>query len=498
MAETVSLCLSYITESSNESLKSFDSSVAAGDAINLLKAKARNGSVEALGISSLSCRSPVQWIEILSSVYTDKQDQLTQMDRKSPEGESKKARSVTSCHGVDIGESSGTHASTSKSTESASEATVAGKVDRTVEDSHSSGQPHQHETSYGDLGTGDDIELEVLIKRAFRLSVTDGLEELTRLTVAETQYTNKGKEPIRPTVTETSSFVASISQSGEESVQSNYNSSSKQPLRSALKKKSISSTRLAAKRRPSTRSMESDQSTTRTMVQFESRDVDEPIGLQKSENKRTETDDLMKPNRDKSENNDSEDDTSGGEDDEYDDQELREQLDIMFKNNPASAITVRPYTSPLTGQDVFLFNHGIVIPRKDTSKLVYGVAIPGKIFRQKKNRYSSTFAFLVALSKANLDILDIGTANIDLIRTLILDDAEEAYKKSKYGDYTWVGISKARKRRYDPDTRSWLSMFYPSQWRRHGLVLSEGQNVSTEVFMILVRLFVPALTIIAP
>lgn len=54
MAETISLCLSYITESSSESLKSFDTSVAASDAINLLKVKAENGNVEALDTYSLA------------------------------------------------------------------------------------------------------------------------------------------------------------------------------------------------------------------------------------------------------------------------------------------------------------------------------------------------------------------------------------------------------------------------------------------------------------
>jgi hypothetical protein len=478
MAETVSLCLSYITESSNESFKSFDSSVAADDAINLLKAKAKNGSVEALDVSSLSYHSPVRWIEILSGVYTNKQDQSTKMDAKPTAAkEIKKTRSVTSSHSVERGESSGTHASTHKSAEAVVEANGPGNPDHKVETLQRPGQTHQQGTPYGDLGTGDDIELEVLIKRAFRLSVTDvdGLEEFTRLTLAETQYTNKGKEPIRPTVTETSSFVANISQNGVEDAQSNSN---KRPLRSALKKESISSSRLTTTRRSSARSVELE-STSKTMVQFESREIDGKFGLHKSENMRIKVDDIKRPN------NESNDDESGDEpsDEDYqqsDNEELQEQLDAILKNNPASAITVRPYTSPMTGQDVFLFNHGIVIPRKDTSKLVYGVAIPGKIFRQKKNRSSSTFASLVALSKANLDILDIGTANTDLIRTMILDDTEEAYRKSKYGDYTWAGISKERKRRYDPDTRSWMSILYPSQWRRHGLILSEGQSVSIQ------------------
>lgn len=484
MAETVSLCLSYITESSSESLKSFDSSVAAADdAINLLKVKAKNGSVEALDVSSLAYRSPVQWIAILSSVYTDKQDKSMKMDQKSLITEMRKARSVASSHSVERGESSGTNASPHESSEAVKEANTASDMNCLVESTQRSVQTHQQDTSYGDLGTGDDIELEVLIKRAFRLSLTDG-SEFTRLTVAETQYTNKGKEPIRPTITETSSFVASISQNGEENAQSNNN---KRPLRSALKKKSISSTRLTAKR-PSTRSTESDQSTAKTMVQFESLEVDKPVGLHKSEKESFETDGSWKPNNNLSDSDDSQNDTSDDEDQEHEDRKLREQLDLILKNSPASAITVRPYTSHMTGQDVYLFNHGIVLSRKDASKLVYGVAIPGKIFRQKKNRYSSTFAFLVALSKANLDILDIGTANSDLIKTLILDDAEEAYRKSRYGDYTWVGITKERKRRYDPDTRSWLSMFYPSQWRRHGLVLSESQNVSFESLLVVVQL----------
>lgn len=484
MAETVSLCLSYITESSSESLKSFDSSVAAADdAINLLKAKAKNGSVEALDVSSLAYRSPVQWIEILSSVYTDKQDQSMKMDQKSLRSETKTAKSVVSSHSVERGESSGTHGSTHKATEAVKEANATSDVNRPIQSTQRSVQTHRQETSYGDLGTGDDIELEVLIKRAFRLSLTDG-SEFTKLTVAETQYTNKGKEPIRPTVTETSSFVASISQNGDENAQSTNN---KRPLRSALKKKSISSTRLSAKRQSSTLSTESNQSTAKTVVHFESREVDKPVGLHRSENESIETGGSWRSNHKHSDGDDSQNDTSDDEDQEYEDRKLQEQLDLIVKNRPASAITVRLYTSPMTGQDVFLFNHGIVIPRKDARKLVYGVAIPGKIFRQKKNRYSSTFAFLVALSKANLDVLDIGTANTDLIRTLILDDAEEAYRKSRYGDYTWIGITKERKRRYDPDTRSWWSMFYPSQWRRHGLVLSEGQNVSFERLLVVVQ-----------
>ncbi|KAF3397531.1 hypothetical protein DPV78_008300 [Talaromyces pinophilus] len=472
MAETVSLCLSYITESSSESLKSFDSSVAAADdAINLLKAKAKNGSVQALDVSALAYRSPVQWIEILSSAYTDKQDQSMKMDQMSLERETNKAKSIASSHSVERGESSGTHGSTHESTEANKEANAASDVNRLVQSTQRSDQTRQQETSYGDLGTGDDIELEVLIKRAFRLSLTDG-SEFTRLTVAETQYTNKGKEPVRPAITGTSSF-ASVSQNADENAQSN---NSKRPLRSALKKKSMSSTRLSAKGHPSTLSSESNQSTAKTMVQFESREVDKPVGLHRYENESIETDGSWKSSHNHSDGDDSQNDTSDDEDQEYQDRKLQERFDLIVKNSPASVITVRPYTSPMTGQDVFLFNHGIVIPRKGASKLVCGVAIPGKIFRQKKNRYSSTFAFLVALSKPNLDILDIGTANIDLIRTLILDDAEEAYRKSRYGDYTWVGITKERKRRYDPDTRSWLSMFYPSQWRRHGLVLSEGQN----------------------
>lgn len=474
MAETVSLCLSYITESSSESLKSFDSSVvAAEDAINLLKAKAKNGSVQALDISSLAYRSPVQWIEILSSVYTDKQDQSVKMNQMSLGRETNKARSIASSHTVERGESSGTHGSTHESTEAVKEANAASDVNRLVQSTQRSIQTRQQETSYGDLGTGDDIELEILIKRAFRLSSTDG-SDFTRLTVAETQYTNKGKEPVRSAITGTNSF-ASISQNGDENTQSNNN---KRPLRSALKKKSMSSTRLSAKRQPSTLSTELTQSTAKMMVQFESREVDKPVGLRRAENESIETDDSWTSNHNHLDGDDSQNDTSDDEDQEYEDRKLQEQFDLIVKNSPASAITVRPYTSPMTGQDVFLFNHGIVIPRNGASKLVYGVAIPGKIFRQKKNRYSSTFAFLVALSKANLDILDIGTVNTDLIRTLILDDAEEAYRKSRYGDYTWIGITKERKRRYDPDTRSWLSMFYPSQWRRHGLVLSEGQNVS--------------------
>lgn len=471
MAETVSLCLSYFTESSDESLRSFDNSVAAADdAINLLKAEAKNGNVEALDLTSLAYRSPVQWIGILSSLYTGKQIQSTKMDRKSLGIETKKAKSVVSSHTVERGESSGTHASPHKATEATNEADAASEVNHLVESTKRSLQKHQQGSYCGKLDTGDDIELEVLIKRAFRLSLTDG-SEFTRLTVAETQYTNKGKEPIRPTVTETSSFVTGICQNGEENTPDNNNN--KRPLRSALKKKSISSTRLSAKRQLSTRSTESNKSTAKTTVQFESRQVDKTIGLHRSENKGIEKDGSWKPNRNGSDDDNSEDDMSDDED-----QELRRHLDLIVKNNPASAITVRPYTNPMTGQDVFLFNHGIVIPMKKINKLVYGIAIPGKIFRQKKNRYSSTFAFLVALAKANLDILDIGTANTELIRTLILDDAEEAYRKSKYGDYTWVGMIKERKRRYDPDTRSWLSMFYPSQWRRHGLVLSEGQNVS--------------------
>ncbi|QGA21020.1 hypothetical protein EYB26_008730 [Talaromyces marneffei] len=471
MAETVSLCLSYITESSNESLKSFDSGLtAADDAINLLKANTTNGSIEAADVSSLTYCSPVRWIEILSSVYMDKQDQSTNMDMKPVARETKKARSVTSSHTVERGESSGTHASIVKSTE------AAGKVNsnRKVDVGQRSDQTHRQEGFYGDLGTGDDIELEIMIKRAFRLSVTDGLQEFTRFTVAETQYMNKGKEPIRPTVTETSSFAACISRNKEGNVQSNNNN--RRPLRSALKKDSISLTRLTAKRQSSTQSTESDQSAAKTVVQFHSHEGNSQARLHKSENKRTEIDGSWKSNHNQSDDGNSQDTTSDEENQDYNNGELREQLDIIVKRNPSSAITVRPYTNTMTGQEVFLFNHGIVIPRKDTSKLIYGVAIPGKIFRQKKNRYSSTFTFLVALSKANLDILDIGTAKSDLIRTLILDDAEEAYRKSKYGDYTWVGITKERKHRYDPDTRSWLSLFYPSQWPRHGLVLSEGQN----------------------
>lgn len=478
MAETVSLCLSYITESSSESLKSFDSSAtAADDAINLLKAKAKNRNVEALNVSSLAYRFPIQWLEILFSLYTDKQEPSTQMDQKLLGRETKKARSVASTHSVERGESSGTHTSSQKSTETAMEANAAGGVNCLVESAQRWVPTQRQGSPDGNEGTGDDIELEVLIKRAFRLSLTDG-SEFTRLTVAESLYTNKGKEPIRPAVTETNFLDTSISQHGEESALSKTNK--KRPLRSALKKKSISSTRISAKRQSSICSTESDQFTAKTKVQFESREVGKPIGLHKSYSKSIESDDEWKQDRNGSDEQDSEDNIS-----DEGDQELQQRLDLILKNSPASAITVKPYTSPMTGQDVFLFNHGIVIPSKDVNKLVYGVAIPGKIFRQKKNRYPSTFAFLVALAKANLDILDIGTANDDFIHALILDDAEEAYGKSRYGDYAWAGITKERKSRYDPDTRFRWSIFFPSQWRRHGLVLLEDQNVSLKRFQFL-------------
>lgn len=466
MAETVSLYLSY-TESSGDPLKSFDGNVAvADDTTNLLNGKAKNRSV-----SSLPHHSPVHWIEILFSLYPNKQAISAKMDQKPLGRETKKARSVASGHSFERGEYSGTHQSSQMSTETAKEANAVGGVDYLVESARRSLQTQQQGSSDGKVGTGDQIELEVLIKRAFRLSLTDG-SEFTRLTVAETQYIDKGKEPIRPAVTETSSVVTTISQNSKNTAWSYINK--KTPLRSALKKKLISSTRLSTKRQSPTRSRESDQLTAKTTIQFESCEAG-PIGLQKSDNKSIETDDGWKEDCNGSDEHDSEDDISDEED-----QELQHRLDLILRNSPASAITVKPYTSLMTGDDVFLFSHGIIIPRKDVNKLAYGVAIPGKIFRQKKNRYPSTFAFLVALAKANLDILDIGTANTDLIRTLILDDAEEAYRKSRYGDYTWVGTTKERKHRYDPDTRFWWSIFYPSQWRRHGLVLPEGQNVSLE------------------
>lgn len=468
MAETVSLCLSYITESSNESLKSFDSGAAADDAINLLRTKATNGSVEALDVSY---RSPVQLIEIFSSISTNKQDQTTKMDERALKREIKKAWSVTSSHSFEKGESSGTHSSTPKSTEVVKETNSVGDGNQNVVAPPRSSQVTQENFLHGDLGTDEDVELEMLIKRAFRLPLTDGLE-LTRLTVAETQYTNKGKEPVRPSVADTSSFDLGAAQNDKETLQNN-NDSIKLPLRSALKKKSVSSTRLAAQRSSSTRSQESDQSTAKMMVQFESHKVEN--GLHTSEGA-IEPDGTWDINQNHSDDNNSQTYTSDDDDQERDDEDWKEMLENFRKNAPASAITVRPYTSPLTGEDVFLFNHGIVIPRKDTSKLVYGVAIPGKILRQKEKRWSSTFEFLVTLSKANLDTLEIETANADMIRMLILDDAEESYRKSRYGDYTWIGILKERKRRFDPDTQSRLSIFYPSQWRRHGLVLSEGQN----------------------
>lgn len=398
------------------------------------------------------------------------QDSPIKMNQRSLGRDTKKARSVGSGHTVERGEASGSQLFPEKSMETVMEANKSSDLNSLVQITEGSVETRSKQTSFEDVCTGDDIELEVLIKRAFRLSLTDGLE-FARLTVAETQYTNKGKEPIRPVITETSSFFASTCRNDEEDPSSsNIN---KRPLQPAPKRNSISSTRFVAIRRLSTQSTKLDQSTAKTVVRYESREVDKSTELFESDNKRVPMDDSWKSNASGSNNSDSECDIS-----EDEDQELRHQLDCILKNSPASAITVRPYISSMTGQDVLLFNHGVVIPRKDVSKLIYGIAIPGKIFRQKKSRYSSTFAFLVALSKANLDILGIGTANTDLIRTLILVDAEEVYRKGKYGDYTWISIAKERKSRYDPDTRPWFSMFYPSQWRRHGLVLPEGQNVS--------------------
>ncbi|EED13616.1 hypothetical protein TSTA_098730 [Talaromyces stipitatus ATCC 10500] len=475
MAETVSLCLSYITESSDESLRSLDSSVTADDAINILKAtKTKDGHVEAVDVSSLPYRSPFQWIEILSSMYAGKQEKTPKMDMTALEREPKKTKSVSSSRSFERGESSGTHTSTHKSTEAPSEVIAAGDMDRKAENHMRSSQSNPHEASCPDLGPGDAFELDVLIKRAFRLSVTDadGSEEFTRLKVAETLYTNKGKEPIRPTAAENPSISAKVDQS----VGGNFQTiKRKHPLRSALKK-SKPSIGIISERQPSLSSAQSDHSESRTMVQFQSHEAHEQVGANQHNMEKIQTDETGKSDYDGRDDEDSEDSRFEEEDQQHEDKELLDQLDALLKSGPKSAITVRPYTNLTTGRDVFLFNHGIVIPQRITGKLAYGVAIPGKIFRQKKNRYSSTFAYLIALSKANLDVLDIGIGDIDLIRSLILDDAEEAYRKTVYGENTWIGIMKERKRRYDPDTRSWMSIFYPSQWRRHGLVLLEGQN----------------------
>jgi hypothetical protein len=131
----------------------------------------------------------------------------------------------------------------------------------------------------------------------------------------------------------------------------------------------------------------------------------------------------------------------------------------------------------ITGKRNELFNQRVEIPHQGVGKLIYGVAIPGKILGRKESPYLSTSTLLIATAKAKLDVLGIRTTRYEKIRTLILEDAEEVYREARYGNLTWLGIVQERKQRYDPETREWKFFLRPSQWRQHGRVLPEGQDV---------------------
>jgi hypothetical protein len=472
MAESFLLFLSYLAEPSHEYSGFFKDSFATDDPEDPLALRDYDGSEDIVDVSSsMSYHSIIQWIEILSGTYKAPkipQQQVSAMEL--PNRSHQKARSVSS-HSFEMGESSRNPSISHRLTESADGETTSGsgslkEADNSNPNRINGASSSSQITVYGNLGTEGDVELDVLMRGSAR--------EIDELSEGKTSGLGKGKQPIRPTVIDISLLGGKIDPN-------RLDDKGKQPLRSALKRPFspyiIPSNRhgdtwLMGLNRPSSH-------TSRTTVQFESGQFDQFDTEQDRTGKNKRIGDrkkeIIESEGDESEEDQEYDDNDDGD---LDDMELNGLLKAVLNANPGSAISVKPYTSSMTGQDVFLFNHGIVIARNDPRKLLYGVAIPGKIFRRKKSRYPSTSALLMDLAKINLDILDIGTANPELIRKLILEDAEEAYREAKYGHTTWLGIIEERKSRRDPETRQWKSIFYPTQWRRHGLVLPEGQAVS--------------------
>ncbi|OKL60674.1 hypothetical protein UA08_03956 [Talaromyces atroroseus] len=440
MAETLFLCLSYIAESSHEPSESFQGNFANDYPVEQLGTKNKYESNDIMDVSSMAYHQslqPSRWIEIFSSAYKAPQNQISTMTL--PNKSLPKPRSVRDNLSFEMGESSRNPFLSHRATESASVDTGSGsasskgaenpKPDR-VDQASSSSQI----AANGDIGAEGDVELDALIRRVLGSSLMEA--DQTKASAEHlsegTTVLGKGKQPMRPAVIDISLLEGNIDRTRDAN---QVNGKGKQPVRSALEQP-FSPYRIPSQERGKSWLPSSNVSNLHAAC----------TTAQSASGQFNNEQDYIQRNKmighGRNGNIDSTEDQSE-EDEEYndnndcnlDDVELNGLLQTVLNANPGSAISVKSYTSPATGQDVFLFNHGI------------------------------------------------RTRNIELVRTLILEDAEEAYRIEKYGYNTWLGIVKERKNRYDPETRQWKSILYPSQWRRHGLVLPEGQDILHQWFV---------------